>query len=30
MKKTQHTYGCNMAKDGDSTLDGSGEAVSEQ
>jgi len=30
MKKTQHTYGRNMAEDGDSTLDGSGEAVSEQ
>jgi len=30
MKKTQHTYGRNMAKDDDSTLDGSGEAVSEQ
>jgi len=29
MKKT-HTYGRNMAKDGDSTQDGSGEAVSEQ
>jgi len=25
-----HTYGCNMAKDGDSTHDGSSEAVSEQ
>jgi len=30
MEKTQHTYGRNMAKDGDSTHDGSGEAVSEQ
>jgi len=30
MKMTQHTYGRNMATDGDSTLDGSGEAVSEQ
>jgi len=30
MKKTQHTYGRNMVKDGDSTHDGSGEAVSEQ
>ena len=30
MKKTQHTYGRNMAKVGDSTDDGSGEAVSEQ
>jgi len=30
MKKTQHTYGRNMAKDSDSTPDGSGEAVSGQ
>jgi len=31
MKKTQHTYGRNMATDGDSALDaGGGEAVSEQ
>jgi len=30
MKKTQHTYDRNMAKKGDSTPDGSGEAVSEQ